>query len=318
MVDFEALKKLVSTNSFRDLVNQQDITNIQSIIENNPDFFNQKRLLPGVMFIQEANNKVNKERSKYGFRVSQPTGVGQWQDTKGVIYNSKFLNYLINEKNVIFDSEGIVEEIIFCESVPLFSESIEYITTFISEVLKTEQLTSLSEFLHKIDGLSDEYEGHDYFVRQIFINYRNNSAKLWLYKETNNNERLKELVDHIATNKTSRFWQNANGIADCCQDRFYDPSTLTGVIIEITKDGLSDYVGYNFQPSPENADKYKETSNIILGDAIRWDWMNPEYSTQLSEWSSYFGFNNIFISFQVETISNQVNSRVIYGNSGFR
>lgn len=316
MVNLEALKNLVSTNTFSDLVVQQDLDNIQSIIENNPDFFNQKRLLSGVMFIQEITNKSPKDRTKYGFRVSQPTGVGQWQDTNGVIYNSKFLDYLIKEKNVVFDSEGIAEEIIFCESVPIFPESIDLIKSFICELLKTDDIKELSEFLLKIDGLSEEYVGNDYYIRQIFIDYRNNSIKLWLYKETNNVEGLKDLVSHIAKDKYSKFSQNALGIGDCCQSRFYDESTLTGLIIEVSKDGLSNYVGYNFQPSLEDPQKYMSSSNTILEDTARWEWITPKYSSTMSEWISHFGFNNIFVGVQVETTSTEVNTRIIYGNDG--
>lgn len=317
MVNLESLKKLVTTNSFSNLVNQKDLDNIQSIIDNNPEFFNQNKLLSGVLFIQELNNKSPKERTKYGFRVSQPTGIGQWQDTNGVIYNSKFLNYLIGEKNVIFDANGIVEELIFFESVPLFEQSIELICTFVSELLKKQISVSLSEFLTKVDGLSDEYVGHDYFIRNIHVNYETNSVRLFLYKETDDDSRLKELISHVAPNNSSKFWQNAHGISDCCQDRFYDPDTITGMIVEITPDGLNEYVGYSLQPAVESVEKYKESSNIIIDDIHKWQWINDTHRKDLNEWMSHFGFKNMFIGFQVETSSNQIKSRIIYGNDGF-
>jgi len=316
MVNLDAIKRLIDIKSFTNLVDDKDLENINVIINNNKEFFNQKRLLPGVIFIQEIDNKLPKERSKYGFRVSQPTGVGQWQDTNGIIYDSKLLNYLIAEKNVIFDADGIVEEIIFLESVPLFQESVEIACNFISRLLKVDQVDELSTFLMKVDGLDEKYEGHDYFIRQIYVNHRNNSVKLFLYKETNNNDRVKELVEYIATNKTSKFWQNACGIADCCSNRFYDDSTLTGITIEITPAGISNHVGYNLQPALQNPDKYKESSDVIINDALRWEWIPSEYHKNLMEWSSCFGFRNIFIGYQIETISNQISSRIIYGNSG--
>jgi len=317
MVNLDAIKRLIDIKSFTNLVDEKDIININNIISNNVDFFNQKRLLPGVIFVQELINKLPKERCKYGFRISQPTGVGQWQDTNGVIYDSTILNYLISEKNVIFDSDGIAEEIIFLESIPLFPESIELLCDFVSKLLKTDKVDDLSSFLLKVDGLSETYEGHDYFIRHIYINYRTNSVKLFLYKETNNTDRLKELIEYIATNKTSKFWQNANGIADCCSSRFYDESTLTGITIELTASRLSNHIGYNLQPALQNQEKYKESSSTIINDALRWEWIPEEYHKNLSEWGSCFGFKNLFIGYQIETILDQVTSRIIYGNSGF-
>lgn len=324
MVNLTSIRRLIDCGDYSHLIDETDYKNIDNLITHRQDVFNDKRLMDGIILVQEYSNNKPVEK-KYGVIVSQPTGVGQWQSVTKKIYDNKFLDYLLSVKNIIFNSNGeIEEEIIFFESVPIFNESIEMIQKFVSDLLEVDHVPNLSEFLSNVDGLCEDDElNHDYFLRQIYLNYKSKTAKLVLYKLSDNDNNLKTLVEKIATNKTSKFWANANGIAGCCSGYFCSPDIISGLMIEVDSAGLVDKVGYIAQPAQNTKfidNKFssiqQDSEQYLLSETCRWSWIPEDHAEQLSRWPNDSRFANLLLGFQIETTSKESISRIIYGNNG--
>lgn len=324
MVNLTSIRRLIDCGNYPHLIDETDYKNIENLITYRQDVFNDKRLLDGIIFVRECKKKLTSCK-KYGVMMSQPTGVGQWQSVSKKIYENKFLNYILNVKNITFDENGeLEEEVLFFESVPMFNESVEMIHQFVSELLETSSIPNFKEFLSNIDGLCDDEElNHDYFLRQIYFNHKSKSAKLVLYKTSNNTNNLKYLVEQIADDKKSKFWINSNGITDCCSGCFTNPDIIAGLSIEVNSDGITKNLGYIAQPAQNQkflqnsfSSVQQESEDYLISEFSRWEWISPEHAFELNQWKSDSRFANLVLAFHIETNSEGPTSKIIYGNNG--
>jgi len=318
MVNLTSIRRLIDCGSYSELINETDYKNLENLITHRQDVFGNKKLHDGVMFVQEYVNKKPLERSKYAFMMSQPTGIGQWQSINGKIYENKILNYILEVKSITLSNNEVEEELIFFEYFPLFAESISYIKTFISELLGVADIPDISTFLSNIDGLSEDYTV-EYSLRYILHNHKSNSVKLYIFKRTDDTNNLTNLISKVATNKTSKLFQNANGVANCFSGLFYNENVNSSFFIEVTPDGICEQIGYAAVPgqSRELVNAFstvpQDCENHIISESCRWGWIPEEHSWKISEWKNDNRFTNVFISFDVSVTSNSVLSKVIYG-----
>ena len=352
MVDLESLERLISANDYPHLVSQVDVDNIRSIVNAHPSLFEKswdergsKRRDSGAVFIREyiqdpLNGLKDVDiKNLYGFFFTATAQVGQYQSYgDSYVHRNPILNYFLGNRVLVFDADNpteVYEEHIDFETFPMFSASRKYICEFVSALTGNQDTSSLESILDKIDSLDPSTEDDfDFSLNYLVHKKYNNSVELHLYKSSNDDTGVEDIIADVAGSKRTKFFNNSKSSVTCMGDNYTDDNT--NVLIDITfgQEGLEKNFGQSMMPmkkrnaptgtlSTDNMQQYNEYRNNHNSSMVRmsdnldnYQWLPEGWKKELQTWEDCRWTENVFATFKVNAKHEGNTFRLAYGFVG--
>lgn len=277
---------LTSISTYPNLFNSTDVDAIKELADMYPDVANDSI---GLI-------KSDKDTPKYGFKVTVPTGIEQYEYFSGHLGNNTLFKYLNKYKFLYFKNGVMTNEVLSFEAPPLIEPTIDALCQLATEVTGNTDTSSLREVLEILEP--DELG--DYEISTANLSMIDKSIRIGLMKESTSIS--EDILKLYGTRSNTKTYQNIEGVSTLVDTLIDNDNNLVEMIIEFNSTGLVKEIGYalstqfaldapegttaqdNFQVYLERHESHKTSVNDISYNAKEWYWMSEEWQKEIILW----------------------------------
>ena len=284
------LDHLTSISTYPNLFNSTDVDAIRELSEIYPDVVSSAHDSIGLI-------KSDKDTPKYGFKLSIPTGIEDYEYFNGNLGKNVLFKHLNKYKFLYFNNNVMTNEILSFESPPLIDPSIDALCQLATEVTGNTDTSSLREVLKMLEP--DEFG--DYEISTADISVINKSIRIGLHKTSCSIS--EEVLKYYGTRSNTKTYQNIEGVSSLVDNLIVDSdNNLVEIVIEFNSTGLVKEIGYalstrfsydapegstpqdNFGVYLDRHESHKTSVSNISSSVKNWYWMSEEWEKEIVLW----------------------------------